>query len=187
METDSSKRSFWDEAGKAGFVLGIISCAYMFLSQLLTKEGTDSTMVALLISLANILLWAAKFGGCIYLMKVFMMRYAAGRSEVTHSDTFRFGMAVALLSALIYAAFYYAYITFIAPDAIEQAMAMVKESYSSMMTAEAMDAMDQINFGTLSFFSNLVYCFLFGTVVSAIFSRSIPSDNPFLNDNTDNQ
>jgi hypothetical protein len=33
--------------------------------------------------------------------------------------------------------------------------------------------------GTVSFFTNLIYCFLFGVVLSAILSRNIPSRNPF--------
>ena len=33
----------------------------------------------------------------------------------------------------------------------------------------------------ISFFSNLIYCFLFGTVLSAILSRDIPSRDPFSN------
>ena len=32
---------------------------------------------------------------------------------------------------------------------------------------------------TFSFFVNLFYCWLFGTVLSAILSRNIPSRNPF--------
>lgn len=187
MEINTAKGTFWNDAGRAGFVLGIIPCVYMFLSQWLTTSGTSSTMVALLLSLGNILLWAAKFVGCIMLMKLFMRRYVSGKPEATHSDSFKFGVATALLSALIYSAFYYAYVTFIAPDAIDQAMSMIRESYSSIFTADTLDEFEQVNFGALSFFSNLIYCTLFGTVLSAILSRNIPSDNPFSNDNIENQ
>ena len=38
---------------------------------------------------------------------------------------------------------------------------------------------------TITFFSQFIYCWLFGTVVAAIFSRNIPSSNPF--DNIDEQ
>ena len=188
MENKSLRSDLWNAAGKAGFVLGVIPCIYMLLSNLLTGANTSSTMLALLISLGNILLWAAKFAGCILLMKYFMKKFASVRRDATHSDVFRFGMAVAFLSALIYAAFYFAYVAFINPESIDQALAMVRESYSSFMTSDALETFEQTNFGVLGFFSNLIYCFLFGTVLSSILSRSIPSDNPFADEQTtDNQ
>ena len=48
-----------------------------------------------------------------------------------------------------------------------------------MFPAESLEAMEEMNLGTISFFTNLIYCFLFGTVLSAILSRNIPSRNPF--------
>jgi len=187
MENRISRKDLWDGAGKAGLVLGLISSAYVILSYLLTKLG-GSTGMALLSTLLAFLLWVAKFGGCIYLMKFFMTKFAAEHQGADNSDTFRFGMVTALLSALIFAAFDMAYLTWIAPDTLTKALETVQESYGSLLPAESLEALEEMNYGQITFFSNLIYCFLFGTVLSAILSRNIPSKNPFAdfhqNDNT---
>lgn len=173
MEKSFSRKDLWDAAGKAGLVLGLVSCAYLAITQLLTK-GAGFISV-----LFGLLLWAAKLVGCIVLMKYFMKKFAAAHPGLDNSDTFRFGLVTALLSALIFSAFNLAYFTWIMPDAYANIMETAIESYGSMLPAESIEAMEEMNFGTISFFSNLIYCFLYGTVLSAILSRSIPSNNPF--------
>jgi hypothetical protein len=178
MEKRISRKDLWDGAGKAGLVLGLVSSAYVLISMLLSKLN-GSTGMALLSTVLAFLLWALKFGGCIYLMKLFMTRFAAAHPGCDNSDTFRFGMATAFLSALIFSAFDMAYLTWIAPDTMSQAIETATEAYGSMLPAESLEAMQEMNFGQISFFTNLIYCFLFGTVLSAILSRNIPSRNPF--------
>lgn len=178
MENRIPRKDLWDSAGKAGLVLGLVSSAYVVITYLLAKLS-GSTGTALLVTLLNFLLWAAKFGGCIYLMKLFMTRYAAAHPGCDNSDTFRFGMVTAFLSALIFAAFDLAYVTWIAPDTYSQAIEAATEAYGSMLPAESLEAIEEMNMGQISFFTNLIYCFLFGTVLSAILSRNIPSRNPF--------
>ena len=61
-----------------------------------------------------------------------------------------------------------------------------------MMTSEAMEALENTNMERVSFFTNLIYCFIFGTILSAILSSNIPSKNPFderynNQEDTDNQ
>ena len=178
MERTFSRKDLWDAAGKAGLVLGLVSTAYVLVTSLLTKLN-GSTGMALISTLLAFIVWAAKFAGCILLMKYFMTKFAAAHPGVDNSGTFRFGMVTALLSALIFAAFDMAYMTWIAPDTMSQAMEMIQESYGSMLPEESFEAMENINFGTVTFFANLIYCFLFGTILSAILSRNIPSRNPF--------
>jgi len=185
MENRVSRKDLWDGAGKAGLVLGLVSIAYVVLTQLLSKLN-GSVGMNFLVILVSFLLWIAKFGGCIYLMKFFMKRFADAHPGVDNSDTFRFGMVTALLSALIFSAFDMAYLTWISPDALSESMDAVKEAYGSMLTSESLEMMDNINLGHVTFFANLIYCFLFGTVLSAILSRNIPSRNPFANPGRDN-
>lgn len=191
MENTDSKSGFWNLAGKAGLVLGAVSSVYMLIGQLLSS-GASTTGAAFLLSLLSLVLWAAKFVGCILLMKLFMKKYAATDRSISNSDTFKFGMSVALLSSIVYSAFYFAYVSFIAPDTFATALSMISESYSSMMTSEAMEALENTNMERVSFFTNLIYCFIFGTILSAILSSNIPSKNPFderynNQENTDNQ
>lgn len=180
MENIVTRKDIWDSAAKSGLALGAVSCAYMALSQLMASGLSGaSTGTAVLMSMLSLVLWAVKFVGCILLMKFFMRRFASAHPGLINQDTFKFGVATALLSALIYSGFYLAYVTIISPDTFSDAMATVTESYGSMMSQEALDSLENVNMATVSFFTNLIYCFLFGTVLSSILSKNIPSRNPF--------
>ena len=114
-------------------------------------------------------------------MKVFMLKFAAANEGVTNRDTFRFGASTALLSALIFSAFSLAWSLFVQPDMYADSLAMAKEAYSEMLSSEQLASMDELvpKLPTWAFFFNLTWCWLFGTVLSAIFSRNIPPRNPF--------
>ena len=170
----------WNDAAKSGLVLGGISVAYMVLNILLGKIQGGSA-AGILVNVGGVILWLAKFILCIKLFKLFMQKFAARNPEVSNSGTFRFGLATALLSALVYSAFYLAWVSFIQPDMLTASIDMVRESYTSIFTAEQMESLDELvpRLPALTFFTNLIYCFLFGLVLSAIFSRNIPSRNPF--------
>lgn len=183
----TDKKALWNDAGKDGLILGAVSLFYMVCNLLLGKVGESGTAMTLLASLAAFLLWAVKFGACIYLMKFFMKAFAMENPDADNSDTFKFGCAIAILSALIYSAGYMAYVTFIAPDTFSKSIEMLADN--PMMTAEAREMMEQMapKMPAMTFFANLFYCWLFGTVLSAIFSRNIPSRNPFDKETTDEQ
>jgi len=50
-----------------------------------------------------------------------------------------------------------------------------------MMDSNALSQIDKTmeNLPQITFVSNLIYCFLYGTVVALILSRNIPSKDPF--------
>ena len=175
----TDKKALWNDAGKDGLILGAISLFYMACNFLLGKVGEGSAMVAILASLIGFVLWAVKFGACIYLMKFFMKTFAKANPGVDNSDSFKFGCAVALLSALIYSAGYLAYVTFLEPDIFSKSIEMFADN--PMMTSDTMEVMEQMvpKLPRFGFFFNLIYCYIFGSALAAIFSRSIPSTNPF--------
>ena len=175
-----TKNNIWEQAGKAGLVLGGISIVYMLLT-LLTGKAAENGSAALM-GLVNILLWIAKLGACIYLMRFFILRFAMKDPTVDSSRAFRFGTLTALLSALLYSAFYLAYVSFIAPDTFADALSIFEDN--PMMDSNAMSMMEEMipRMPTISFFVNLVWCWLFGTVLSAIFSRNVSSKNPFIDE-----
>lgn len=175
------KNIMWESAGKAGLVLGGVSIVYLLLTMLLGKVAENGP--AVLMGLVNGLLWLAKFIACIYLLRLFMRKFAAAEPEADRNRVFRFGMITALLSALLYSAFYLAYVSFIAPDTFSQALDILADN--PMMDSNSMSAVEEMipRMPTISFFGNLIYCWLFGTILSAIFSASIRPQNPF----TDNQ
>ena len=175
------KNILWEHAGKAGLVLGGVSILYM-LCTMLTGKVAESGSAVFLMSMINLLLWVAKLAACIFLMRFFMLRFSQADPTADNARVFRFGMAVALLSALLYSAFYLAYVSFIAPDTFEQALSMLEDN--PMMDSNSLSAIEDMipKLPTISFFVNLVWCWLFGTVLSAIFSRNIPPQNPFVDE-----
>lgn len=173
------KNIFLNGAAKAGLVLGGVSIAGMLLSWLLGKVGSDSRGAIVIVSVLNTLLWVAKFVACIFLMRLFMRKFSFSEPEADNSRVFRFGMLTALLSALVYSAFYMAYLMFIDPDSINMALDILREN--PMMDSNSLAKMEEMApmMPTYAFFTNLIYCFIYGTILSAILSRNIPPRNPF--------
>lgn len=177
MEHNVIQKNMWNSAAKAGLVLGLVSTAFMFMTNWTEQADIPATLGAIV----EMALRCAKIGGCIWLMMFFMYRFAAMNPDVTNADTRRFGTITALLSALVFSAFSLADILFISPgfytqqiDAVLQEMAPMMDSNSLGMVDEFLEKMPQI-----TFFSTLIYCFIYGTVLSAILSRKIPSTDPF--------
>lgn len=173
-----TKNLLWESAGKAGLVLGGVSIAYL-LCTTLTGKVAESGHAVFLMTVVNLFLWLAKFAGCIYLMRWFMLRYSQAEPEADNAGVFRFGMLTALLSALLYSGAYLAYTSFIAPDTFDQALDILRDN--PMVDSATMSQMEQMmpKMPTIGFFMNLIWCWLFGTVLAAIFSRNIPPQNPF--------
>lgn len=172
------RKTIWNDAGQAGLVLGFVSILYFVISLLLGKVS-GGTAGTILVGIASAVLWIAKLFLCIFLVRFYMLKFAQANPEADNSDTFKFGCATALLSALIYSAFYYAWVLFIQPDTFSETFALLSDN--PMMTEDMLDELQNIapKMPTISFFVNLIWCFLFGTLVSAVFSRNIPSQNPF--------
>ena len=173
----TDKKTLWSEAGRAGLVLGAVSSAYLLITWGTGKIPAESTAVSISVKLLNFVLWAAKFAGCILLMKFFMKGFAAQNEENPRS--FAFGVAVAFLSAVVYSAVNLAFYTFIQPSYFSDAIEMLRDN--PMFNEAMMEEMENMTpmFPAVNFVVNLVYCTLFGTVVSAILSRNIPARNPF--------
>lgn len=179
----NDKNSFWNQAARAGLVLGGISSLYLIVTYLLGLINS-SGFVNILLSVVKALLWVAKFAACIYLMKMFIQKFANGQSEESDGrkhSAFSYGALVSFLSALIYSAVYLAYNTYIAPELFDQIMEMYRTM--PMMTSEALETVEQImpKMPTIMFFSNLIYCTLFGIIVTAFVSKNTESSNPFKN------
>jgi uncharacterized glyoxalase superfamily protein PhnB len=177
MKQNLAQRNMWNIAGKAGLALGGLSAAYLLATQLTSQAGMSGMVTAAL----NTLLWIIKFGGCIWLMVYFMKKFAAENPEADNSATFRAGSAMALLSALVYAAFTFANVAFLFPDLFTEQMNTVMQQMTPMLDSNTTAEIERIaqNLPQLTFFSNLIYCTLYGTILSFILSRSIPGRDPF--------
>lgn len=167
----------WEEASKAGLALGLVSTAYLFITTFLS----GAEMSPFLNMTISFLLWAVKFTACIWLMMKFMRRFAGRNAGADNSSTFRFGVITALLSALIYAAASFANVAYISADLYSEQMNLTLQQMAPMLDSNTMEQMDEMLgiMPQLTFFSSLMYCFFYGTILSFILSRSIPDRNPF--------
>ena len=177
-------KNLWNSAAKAGLALGLVSSAYLFVNQWVASLSTP-----VISGLLSFVLWAVKFGGCIWLMMFFMKKFVAENQDAVNSDTFRFGVVTALLSAFVYAAFSFANTAYFSADMIAENMDTVMQAYSQFMDSNTMAQMDKMmtKMPQITFFSNLIYCFIFGTILSLILSRNIPNKDPFANYKPDEQ
>ena len=177
MEKNEIQKKMWSIAGTEGLKLGLVSAAYTLLTLLMAKL----TIPAFINSVVTFLLWVAKFYICIWMMKNAMTKYVADVPEVSNRDTLVLGTCTALLSAFIFASLSFINIEFIFADFYTQQIDTVMQQMAPMMDSNTLNAVDSFmeNLPQLTFFSNLIYCFLFGTVLSAILSRNIPSKDPF--------
>ena len=191
MAESYSRKDFWDGAGKAGLVLGLIPIVYMLIEQLLMQDAAQK-LGAFPSTLITFLLWAAKFAGCILLMRFFMQRFADRHDGMTRRGVARYGTAIALTSALIYSAFVLAWSKFVDPEMFSRAFEQAAEQYSAFMDSNTMEMMEQMQdkMPVISFFSNFIWCFLYGTILSSILAPRIGKDtdpfadggNPFTSD-----
>lgn len=178
MEQNLLTKNIWSEAGKSGLVLGLISIAYMFFNQIIASSEIQSAFLGTAIIY---LLWLAKLIGCIWLMRIFMKNFS-NNFDINDARTLhRFGRATALLSALLYAGIAFANTAYISADLLQEQLRLTMEAYSGLLDSNSKEMMEEMsqNLPQMTFFSNLIYCFVYGTVLSLILSRTIPSDNPF--------
>ena len=174
MEQNTVNKNSWNAAGTAGLALGAVSTAYLFAGQWLAGNLESASLWQQVIALV---LWTVKFGGCIWLMKYFMTKFASENDGVGNRDAFRMGMMTALLSAIMYSAIYLANMLYISADFYEQTFQAVIEQMRPTLDSNSLTTVERLigNLPQIMFCYNLIYCFLFGTVLSAILSRNIPA------------
>ena len=179
---DENKVSIWSEAGIPGLVLGAVSIAYLLLNSLMTGlAGTGA--VAFLIGTLTFLVWAGKTFLCIWLFWFFQKKFCAAHGIKERRKLMNYGMAVAIMSALLYSVFSLAYMLYINPEALNASFDLAMQQYAPMMDAATLESMENLraDMPVATFIVNLLWCFLFGTILSAIFSSKLApnSDNPF--------
>lgn len=180
-----NNKIIWNTACKAGLALGTVSSACMFAGQFLSTQQMSKGASTLF----GLVLWIVETGTCIWLMSFFMKKMVKENEGVTNSQTFKMGMATAVLSGLLFAAVTFANIAYISADYYTDNVYSVIEQMSSAMDSNSIAVVEKViaYLPQISFFSTLIQCIIFGTIVSAILSRSIPSKDPFANFKADEQ
>ena len=168
MKLDS--KTLWNEAGRVGFVFGGFSSLCLLL-----KEGAALTGSTFLVQAAAIILWAVEFFGCILLMKKYMLDLRDKFDDVTIEDTYRFGRRVGLLSGLILATVDAVLIMKMPQDTVADVVNELNTAVTAKLGAgyegEVGRIVDRLPLYTFIF--QWIYCFLYGSLLSAIMSRYI--------------
>ncbi len=120
----------------------------------------------------NIILWAVKFGGSLWVLYYFMKEYAKPFENFTHKEGFRFGFLVTVFSSIICASFAFIQITVIFPDLMATQMETVMNAMQSS-NPESLEAFEKIQgiLPQLIFVFSLVYYIIFGAIASAIIAN----------------
>ena len=176
MKEKTTAKDMWESAGYAGLALGLISAAYMIINSYLGASGLSAGTIALI----QMPLWIAKFVGCILLMKFFMKKFHAAHPNSANRDVRRMGVATALLSAFLFAAIQYIFMAYIQADLYAEQYEVILQQYSSGMDLNTMNMMEKFvdMLPQISFFSSLLYCFAYGSIIAAILSRNIAGNDP---------
>ncbi len=158
----------WNEAAKAGAYLGALSVGCLALTELASASGSKFLLTA-----ATIILWMVEFLGCILIMKEVMLSFRSRYRDVKMTDTFRLGRRAALLSGLLVASAQTLFILRM-PEAdmtafIDELMAAMPSNATNREEVEVM--MDRLPL--ITFISQWIYCFLYGTILSSVMSRYI--------------
>jgi hypothetical protein len=180
MEQNALRKSLWNTASIAGLALGGVSILYLVWSQLITN-GNVHTEPTTTIKVFSFLVWALKLVGCVLLMKFFMKKFFNGTPGLDRSHVFKMGMATAFLSALVYATAYLVNMLYISPEYFNEVYSVALTDMEKYMDQNAKANINDIinSLPKIMFFWNLLYCFIFGTILSALLSRSFPKRNPF--------
>ena len=169
-------KTLWNEAGRVGFVFGGFSSLCLLL-----KEGAALTGSNFLVTAAAVILWAVEFFGCILLMKKYMLDLRDKYDGASIEDVYHFGRRVALLSGLILAAVD-AFITMkLPPETVENVVSELSTAVSSQFGSGYVGEVGRFvdTLPLYTFIGQWLYCFLYGSLLSAIMSRYIFMQNLF--------
>ncbi|MGN1232571.1 MAG: DUF4199 domain-containing protein [Candidatus Cryptobacteroides sp.] len=184
MAANIDRRTMWNEGAGYGMILGVVSGVFIFLNMgtaaLAENGGAGLKMLAVAL---NAGLWLVKFLACLWLMRFFMLKFVAGHKGADNRQSFRLGVIVAMTSAVVYSGINLLNICVISPGTVEEAIKTMMDSFSSMPGFSDSDmASIERSMGMypqIAFFSNLIYCFIYGAIVAKIFSTGIPPRDIF--------
>ena len=185
MKETVTSRHLWNEAARTGLVLGGVCILYTLLTSWMST-GSGGLVGGLLFALQT-LLWIVKFAACLFLMRYFLLRLCLQYEGVTNRTVFSYGVRIALLSALVYSAYVLADALLMDPEKLESVFDAAAGTLPTAMDSNTQAVLEQFkqNYPQYMFFGNFLYCFLFGLVLSRLYSRELPPHT--INDTTTDQ
>ena len=174
METINSK-IIRSESSKAALLFGLISGGYILITCLLANTSVGGII--------NYILQIGKIVGCILLMKYCMTKLKSSYEGVEKKELIKYGILIALFSAIITAIVSYCTYKYIFPDIITTAMDSIYASLQSGLDSNSlaiMQSMEQ-NMPSIQMIGQLVYCFLYGWILSLILAPRVAPNDIFKN------
>ncbi len=163
----------WSSAAMDGLYLSLVTIIYSLVTSVLQPEGF----------LLKSALWIIKFGGCLYLLWLFMKKWSDKYDTISYGKSFNYGFIVCLFSSIICACFGYALVEWIFPEQIDEAFSIAQETMASQGTLDSTSesALNMVmgNFGRITLFFSLFYYIVFGAIASAITAVYTKKENPF--------
>lgn len=175
MKKEFTSGSSWNSAAVAGLIMGAATIILAIISGLIAKTGGVGGGV-----LQSLFLFV-KIAACILLFKKLMARFKDSFEGVDRPRLYKYGLKIALLSAIIVAGYSLLTIVLADPETLKDTMNKAIEAYSSQLDSNSIAAFEamQGKIPSIAFFATLIYCFIWGWILSAIESRSMISDDPF--------
>ena len=176
MKKEFSSSASWNSAAIAGLVMAVATIAADYLTSLPTLLGATGFAVSILVYLLKF----AKIIACVYVFRLLMLRFHNNFST-DYTRLQHYGLKVALFSSILVAGFSLAQILLINPDTMTQMVQEVESAYQNMMDSNTMAAMEKMmsKLPAITFFSSLIYCYLWGWILSTTFARRLFPIDPF--------
>lgn len=172
METTNK----WQSAALNGLLLSLVT----IISSLIQSVFELGTVMSML-------LWAIKFGACIYLLYYFMKQYSRQFDTISYGESFRYGSILCVFSSIVCSCFAFLSLTLLFPDQLDKSLeAMQAIIDSGSYNDEQIDAINEVSgkLPQITLFWSLFYYSVFGIIVSAIIANFTKNTNPFAEDNT---
>lgn len=176
MKKEFSSSASWNSAAVAGLIMAISTIAADYISSLPVLLGAKGFISGLVVYLLKFV----KIVACVYVFRILMLRFhntvSADYTKLQH-----YGLKIALFSSILVAGFSLAQILVINPDTMTQMVQEVESAYQNMMDSNTMAAMEKMmsKLPVITFFSSLVYCYIWGWILSTAFARKLFPVDPF--------
>ncbi|MGM9787271.1 MAG: DUF4199 domain-containing protein [Candidatus Cryptobacteroides sp.] len=172
------KKIIINEAAKAALIFGLISVAYLLCAFLLNDSIAGSIVM--------VIFRLAKLVGLIWLMRALMVKLKNKYAGVGRKELVRYGTYIALFSAIIVACGDYLCYNVIFPNEITEMMNGVYEQLAPLMDSNSLEVLSNTEsyLASIQTISDLIYCFLYGWVLSLILAPRICPTDIFSEKNT---
>lgn len=175
METINNK-IISNEASRTALWFGLISGGFVLLS--LPLSATGKTAVNILVNILSL----AKLVGCIWLMRYMMQKLKSSYEGVGKRELVRYGTRIALFSAIITAAVTYVSYQYLFQGAVttifDNMYISLQQSGLDANTAELLNILES-KYATYSTLGTLLWCFVYGWILSRILAPRIAPDSIF--------